>query len=272
LKTWRRHHQLLNYQITQLPNPTTLLALLTTLVSAAAAASYAGYATMAPGSQLYGRTLTHGDDPAQMALTFDDGPNDPHTLHLLDLLARHQAKATFFLIGKYVRLRPAIARAIREAGHAIGNHTYNHPNLIFVSAARLRQEVEDCRKALEDSIGAPASLFRPPFGGRRPNVLRTVRSLGMEPVMWSVTGFDWDAESADAIVKKVTAQVDSRRRRQSEIVLLHDGSHRGFGFERRLTVEATRILLERYAAEGKKFVSVEELKRRRDVAPPRLNA
>jgi len=238
-----------------------LLAILTTLVSAAAAASYAGYASMAPAPQLYGRTLTHGADPAQMALTFDDGPNDPHTLHLLDLLGQHQAKATFFLIGKYVRRRPEIARAICDAGHAIGNHTYNHPNLIFVSAARLRQELEDCRKALEDAVGTPAPLFRPPFGGRRPNVLRTVRSLGLEPVMWSVTGFDWDAKSAEAIVEKVTTQVDSRRRKQSEIVLLHDGSHLGFGFERKFTVEATRILLQRYAAEGKKFVSVEELKR-----------
>src|SRR6478609_2108031 len=72
-------------------------------LASAAAASYAGYATMAPSSQLYGRTLTHGSDPSQMALTFDDAPNDPHTLHLLDVLAKHNARATFFLIGKYVR-------------------------------------------------------------------------------------------------------------------------------------------------------------------------
>src|SRR5262249_50715992 len=109
---------------------------LTTIVASAAAASYAGYATMSPTSQFYGRTLTHGTDARQMALTFDDGPNDPHTLHLLDVLARHQARATFFLIGKYIRLRPEIARAISDAGHLIGNHTFNHPNLIFASAAR----------------------------------------------------------------------------------------------------------------------------------------
>lgn len=216
---------------------------------------------MAPTPQLYGRTLTHGADPEQMALTFDDGPNDPHTLHLLDLLSKYQAKATFFLIGKYVRQRPEIARAIQAAGHAIGNHTNNHPNLIFVSAARLRQELEDCRKVLEDAIGKPAPLFRPPFGGRRPNVLRTARSLGLEPVMWSVTGFDWDAKSADAIVKKVMTQVDSRGRKQGEIVLLHDGSHLGFGTDRKYTVDATRVFLERYAAEGKRFVSVQELER-----------
>ena len=90
----------------------------------------------------YGRTLTHGSDPSQMALTFDDGPNDPHTLHLLDVLAKHNARATFFLIGKYVRKRPDIVRAIAAAGHEIGRHTDRHPNLILVSAARLRQELK----------------------------------------------------------------------------------------------------------------------------------
>src|SRR5260370_29653898 len=237
-----------------------MLAVLTS-VAATAAASYAGYATMAPASQLYGRTLTHGRDPAQMALTFDDGPNDPHTLRLLDVLVKHQAKVTFFLIGKYVRQRPEIARAIQAGGHTIGNHSYNHPNLIFVSAARLRQELEDCRKVLEDAIGAPAPLFRPPFGGRRPNVLRTARSLGLEPVMWSVTAYDWSAKSAEAIVGKVTTQVEARRRKQGEIVLLHDGSHLSFGADRGHTVEAARILLERYTARGKKFVPVQELEK-----------
>jgi peptidoglycan/xylan/chitin deacetylase (PgdA/CDA1 family) len=233
---------------------------LTTIVASAAAASYAGYAAMSPGSQLYGRTLTHGTDAGQMALTFDDGPNDPHTLHLLDVLARHQARATFFLIGKYVRLRPDIARAIRDAGHLIGNHTYHHPNLIFASAARLRRELEDCRKALEDAIGEPAPLFRPPFGGRRPNVLRTARAMSLETVMWSVTGFDWNANSAESIVNKVVKQVD--RRRQGELVLLHDGSHLGFGADRKYTVEATRTILEKYSADGKKFVAVDQLMRR----------
>jgi|SRR5258708_3191286 len=232
--------------------------LLTALV-AAVAASYAGYATMAPGAQLYGRTLAHGSDPRQIALTYDDGPNDPHTLHLLDVLAERQAKATFFLIGNYVRQRPDIARAIQAAGHVIGNHTNSHPNLIFVSPARLRRELDDCRKALEDAVGASASLFRPPFGGRQPLVLKTVRSLGLTPVMWSVTGFDWSAQSSDAIVQRVEREIESHHNRFGEIILLHDGSHRAFGTDRKYTVEATRMLLKKYLAAGKKFVSIPEL-------------
>jgi peptidoglycan/xylan/chitin deacetylase (PgdA/CDA1 family) len=249
------------FEITRLPNypVTSVLAAFTTIsLAAAAAASYAGYATMAPAPQLYGRTLTHGSDPGEMALTFDDGPNDPYTLRLLEVLAQHQARATFFLIGRYVRHHPEIVRAIQAAGHAIGNHTFTHPNLIFVSAARLRQELEDCRKAIEDAIGAPAPLFRPPFGGRRPNVLRVARHMGLTPVMWSVTGYDWSAPSAEAIVEKVSRQVGSRRRAQGEIVLLHDGSHKAFGFERGRTVEAARAILDRYAA--KKFVTISDLR------------
>ncbi|HEY2391777.1 MAG TPA: polysaccharide deacetylase family protein [Candidatus Angelobacter sp.] len=226
-------------------------------LASAAAASYAGYATMAPGAQLYGRTLTHGNDPGQMALTYDDGPNDPHTLHLLDVLAKYNARATFFLIGHYVRQRPEIARAIQSAGHEIGNHTYSHPNLIFLSAAKLRQELEDCNKTLEDALGRKVSLFRPPFGGRRPNVLRTARAMGMQPIMWSVTAYDWSAKSAAAIVAKATSQVASRRKPQSEIVLLHDGGHLAFGSDRSHTVEATRQLLQKYA--DKTFVSISQL-------------
>jgi peptidoglycan-N-acetylglucosamine deacetylase len=229
-----------------------------TLASAAAAGvSYAGYATMAPGSQLYGPTLTHGSDPSQMALTFDDGPNDPHTMHLLDVLAKHNARATFFLIGKYVRQRPEIARAIVAAGHEIGNHTESHPNLIMVSAGRLRHELNQCGKALEDALGKKVTLFRPPFGGRRPNVLRMARSMGLGAVMWSVSGHDWTAQSGGEIVEKVGRQVDSHHKPQGEIVLLHDGGHLAFGADRGFTVEATRKLLERYAA--KRFVAVSAL-------------
>lgn len=235
-----------------------MLSLLTGL-GALAAASYAGHATMSPASQLYGRTVTHGSDPRQMALTFDDGPNDPYTFELLELLARHEAKVTFFLMGKYVRQRPDIARAIHEAGHAIGNHTYSHPNLIFVSAARLRQELDDCHKALEDAIGSYTPLFRPPFGGRRPAVLRAARSLGLTPVMWSVTSYDWSARSAEMIVSKVDSAIRAHKNRQGDVILMHDGGHLAFGTDRSYTVAAVRQLLEKYSAEGKQFVSIPEL-------------
>src|SRR5215467_8115466 len=115
-------------------------------LAAGAALVSAGYQSMAPTGQWFGRAF-HGlpRGSKQIALTFDDGPNDPHTMHLLDVLAKHNAKGTFFLIGRYVRQRPEIARAVLAAGHEIGNHTFSHPNLALVSGRRLRQELADCR-------------------------------------------------------------------------------------------------------------------------------
>src|SRR5690349_9797995 len=103
------------------------------------AAGVSSYAAIAPHSELFGKTLHRLDDPKQLALTYDDGPNDPHTLNLLDVLAKYDVKATFFLIGKHVGAKPEIARRIAAAGHTIGNHTYTHPNLPLCSAERIRQ-------------------------------------------------------------------------------------------------------------------------------------
>ena len=148
-------------------------------LAAAAAAGAAGYQSMAPTGQWFGRTFAAGTRGSkQLALTFDDGPNDPHTLKLLDVLAKHDVHATFFMIGRYVRERPDIARAVAAAGHIVGNHTFTHPLLIFQSAAQTRAELTNCRQALQDAIGAHSNLFRPPFGGRRPATLRIARELG----------------------------------------------------------------------------------------------
>jgi len=140
---------------------------------------------MAPTGQWFGRTFASGSRGSkQIALTYDDGPNDPHTLKLLEVLAKHNVQATFFMIGRYVQQRPDIARAVAEAGHVIGNHTFTHPLLTFKSASQTRTELVDCRKALQDAIGEHSNLFRPPFGGRRPATLRIARELGLEPVLW----------------------------------------------------------------------------------------
>lgn len=218
----------------------------------------AGYNTMAPKSQFYGRTFT-GTDRAtkEIALTFDDGPNDPYTFQLLEILEKRNIRATFFMIGKYVDLRPDIARTVAEAGHSVGNHTYTHPNLIFQTGWQLRDEIARCDRALNDAIGERRTkLFRPPFGGRRPATLRTIRAMGFTPIMWNVTGFDWDAKSSATIEQKVT-----RRIRGGNVVLLHDGGHLRFGADRSCTVAAVEHLLERYLGEGYTFKTIPEMMR-----------
>jgi peptidoglycan/xylan/chitin deacetylase (PgdA/CDA1 family) len=219
-----------------------------------AATSFAAYHSMAPTSQMWGRTLVRSSNPKHLAFTYDDGPNEPHTMRLLEVLARHDVRATFFLIGRYVRQRPDIARELLRAGHGIGNHTFTHPNLIWVSEAELRTQLEDCQKAIEDAIGQRPTLFRPPFGARRPVTLHVARQLGLQPVMWNVTGWDWSAKSAEYIERKVARQM-----RGGDVVLLHDGGHLRFRADRGFTVTATERLIQRYKSEGRVFVTIPEI-------------
>ena len=228
-----------------------------TVLSAAAAVGViaAGYQSMAPTGQWYGPTFTGLPRGfKQIALTYDDGPNDPHTLRLLEVFARHNVRATFFLIGKYVRQRPGLAREIVAAGHVVGNHTFTHPLLIFKRAAEIRRELADCRSALQDAIGDHSRLFRPPFGGRRPAVLRIARDLGLVPVMWNVTGYDWNAPPAEVIERKV-----SQRIRGGDVILLHDGGHAALGADRAQTVIATDRLIAKHKSDGYEFVTISQM-------------
>jgi peptidoglycan/xylan/chitin deacetylase (PgdA/CDA1 family) len=225
------------------------------VTAAAAAAAAAGYQSMAPTAQWFGRTFTGQGEPSkQLAITYDDGPNDPHTLRLLEVLARHNVHATFFLIGRYVQHRPDIARELVTAGHVIGNHSFTHPWLTFKSAQEVSTQLIDCGRALTDAVGEHSNLFRPPFGARRPAVLRTARQIGLEPVMWNVTGYDWHAPSVEYIERKVTSKV-----RGGNVILLHDGGHLAFGADRSYTVTATDHLISRYKSEGYEFVTIPEM-------------
>jgi peptidoglycan/xylan/chitin deacetylase (PgdA/CDA1 family) len=249
----------LNPPISNQQSAITIPPMLGPLLAATAALSAAGYQSMSPTGQWYGRTFT-GVAPGtkQLALTYDDGPNDPHTLRLLEVLAKHDVKATFFLIGRYVQQRSDLAREIVKAGHVVGNHTFTHPLLIFKSAAEIRQELSACRSALEDAVGGNSSaisnLFRPPFGARRPAVLRIARELGLEPVMWNVTGFDWTAPPSAVIEQKVTKQI-----RGGDVILLHDGGHKQMGADRSQTVKATDHLIAKYKPEGYEFRTIPQM-------------
>jgi peptidoglycan-N-acetylglucosamine deacetylase len=232
--------------------------------TAAASLTVAGYQSMAPTGQWYGATFTGlPRGTRQLALTYDDGPNDPHTMHLLEVLAKHEVHATFFLIGRYVQQRPEIAREILKAGHIVGNHTFTHPLLIFKSAAEIRQELSDCRSALQDTIGAHSNLFRPPFGGRRPATLRIARELALEPVMWNVTGYDWNAPPSTTIEQKVAKQI-----RGGDVILLHDGGHKHMGADRLQTVLATNRLIAKYKSEGYGFATIAQMQKNSDRAAP----
>jgi peptidoglycan/xylan/chitin deacetylase (PgdA/CDA1 family) len=209
---------------------------------------------MWPTNQLYGRTFT--GLPAgtrKLALTYDDGPNDSYTLQLLEVLARHQVRATFFMIGRHVTAQSQIARAVAEDGHQIGNHTYTHPNLIFCSPAQVREQIAACERALTDAVGEHARWFRPPYGGRRPDVLHACRRAGLEPIMWRASSHDWSLASAEAIDRKVMRQI-----RGGDVILMHDGGPTP-GTDRSKTVQATDVLIRRLKADGYEFTTIGEM-------------
>lgn len=224
-------------------------------IAGLAAAVSAGYQTMSPTGQWYGRTFI-GLPPGskQLALTYDDGPNDPHTLRLLDVLARHGVRATFFVIGQYVQQRPDIVREIAKSGHVLGNHTFSHPNLIFASRRQTESELHQSQQVLADATGELPRIFRPPFGGRKPGTLQIARNLGLESVMWNVTGWDWKGEPSEYIEQKIRSRI-----RGGDVVLLHDGSHARFGADRLQTVIATDHLITQYQSEDRQFVTIPQM-------------
>jgi peptidoglycan-N-acetylglucosamine deacetylase len=227
------------------------------LITGLTAGAYT-YAAKWPTSQLFGSTIVAGSDIQQVALTIDDGPNDPYTQQLLDLLDYHHVRATFFLIGSFVRRRPDIARAIRQRGHLLGNHTMTHPSLLWQRPTRVREELAVCSAVIEDATGEAVKWFRPPFGARRPDVLRTAAELGLTPVMWNVTAHDWDATDYEALTVRVQSAIyRNQSRHRGSNILLHDGGHRQLGTDRSITLTATWLLLEAWAGSNLRTVTVD---------------
>ncbi len=230
------------------------------LIAATAAAGTTVYAALSARSQLFGPILIAPQKPKEIALTYDDGPNDIATERLLEVLARANVRATFFMIGRFVRQRPAIARAVAAQGHLIGNHTATHPWLAWQSAARIRAELTDANSAIQDALGQAVRFFRPPHGARRPFVLRAARDLGLTTVHWNLNVHDWEpTASAEIILNRLEHGIGKNRRRgHASNILLHDGGHLSIGQPRLPTVEATARLLDLCRATSTTFVTPED--------------
>jgi peptidoglycan-N-acetylglucosamine deacetylase len=221
-----------------------------------AAGAYA-YASQWPNSRIFGTAITAPARPGELALTFDDGPNAMWTPRLLDILAKHEARVTFFLMGSRAAAQPELVRRIAAAGHAIGNHSWSHPNLARTRASRVREELRQTSEILQQIVGAQVKFFRPPFGARRPVVFRIARELGLELVLWNAMTCDWSEPSADCIAKELMRKIDGLERRGSAAnIVLHDGGHLDAGANREPSVTAAGLLLERYAR-SHRFVTLD---------------
>ncbi len=221
------------------------------------AAGVCAYAAMWPGSRIFGEALIVPPRAGELALTFDDGPNPAWTPRLLEILARHDVQATFFLLGSHAQAEPELARRIAAAGHLIGNHSWSHPNLALSGRKRIREELARTSDVLEQTTGAQVKYFRPPFGARRPAVLRLARELGMVPVLWNAMTSDWSEPEPERIAQRLMKKIDhlALRGRAANIVL-HDGGHLDSGANREPSIAAAGLLIPRYK-QTHRFVTVD---------------
>ena len=211
-------------------------------------------AAVAPSSQLFGHTVRHTGDEFTIALTFDDGPNPAVTPKLLELLDRQNVKATFFLIGRWVREAPELAKEIAARGHTVGNHTETHARLVLCTSSRISRELDRCDDAIETAAGKKPRWMRPPFGYRSPLLDGFVRRRGgAGVVMWSRRARDWKPQPPEGVIRRL------RHVRGGDIVLLHDGDHRVPQGERQHTVAALQHWIPRWKDAGMRFVSLDDV-------------
>lgn len=187
----------------------------------------------------------------RMAITFDDGPNGVFTEQVLELLARHQARATFFMIGQNVDRQPDLARQVARAGHAVGSHTYSHQKLHAVSLEQAASEIERGHAALLAAGLPDQRLFRAPHGLKTFSVVRHLAAKGLRLVAWTAGVFDTDCPSGDVIARRARRFV-----RPGSILLLHDGK---FEHDRRPMIDALAQILQTAAQRRIALVTVPEL-------------
>ena len=217
-----------------------------------------GYLAFSPSSQRFGKVHCAGLEKASriIALTFDDGPNEPFTSQVLEILDASGVTATFFVIGKNAERYPDTIRAITGSGHVLANHSYAHTySLPFAVEAAIERDVRKAETVIHGLTGLRTALFRPPHGLRTPRFIRALQRLGYSLVTWNDMTNDYDArESSERIAAAIV-----KRARPGGIINLHDGRHLRHGVDRANMIEALPTIISELRRRGYAFVSLHEL-------------
>ncbi len=192
------------------------------------------------------------------ALTFDDGPSPLWTPQILDVLDRHQVKATFFMVGKAVEKYPDLVREVARRGHSVGSHSWSHPYMPLLDPEALTTEIDRTSDALEAVLGTRPRLFRPPWGFYNRRVLDELRARNYLTVLWTRSSQDWSNPGVEKIVANATTEI-----RSGEIFLFHDGGNHPSKElptdSRRQTVEALDAVIRNLEAQGFELRSLDEM-------------
>ncbi|MDG0814626.1 polysaccharide deacetylase family protein [Cohnella rhizosphaerae] len=188
----------------------------------------------------------------RVALTFDDVPDPRYTPLVLNVLKRKRVRATFFVVGSRASKHPGLVRRIVNEGHAVGNHTYSHPELPKLSLGQVKREIERTGAEIRETAGFEPAMIRPPYGDIRPAQLEWARSRGYTVVNWDVDSQDWRQIPSGVVLRNALKGL-----RPGSIVLMHAGGGSGqnlFG-----TVNALPHLIDQLRAKGYELVTVPEL-------------
>jgi peptidoglycan-N-acetylglucosamine deacetylase len=212
-------------------------------------------AITAIGGNVFGIITRVTTDSSVVALTFDDGPDPEYTPQLLDILEKYQARATFFMVGEAAHAHPELVRRVAQAGHAIGNHSWDHPSFPLISGRERRAQIRACAKAI-----APYGqrLFRPPYSSQDLASRVDAFLLGYKVVMFDAWSDDWCGGDYETIARQL-----ERRVHPGSIIVLHDRLADALDqtyFNREPTLKALEILLSR-TGDRFRFVTVPELLR-----------
>jgi len=218
-----------------------------------AASAFMAWAVRGRSSSVFGPSVWRGRrDRRAVALTFDDGPSES-TPRILELLARYGVPATFFQCGANVQRLPEVARAVRGAGHLIGNHSFSHPLFSFQPQQFIEWELRVTQETIEEHTGARPLWFRAPYGVRWFGIGPVQRRLKLTGVMWTVIGYDWKLK-ADAVVRRVAGGVSN-----GAVLCLHDGRELRAKPDIGATLDAVQRLVPLLLDQGYKFETVGRL-------------
>ncbi len=227
-----------------------------TLGAVAASQAALAAACLCPRCSFVGPTITSAPTAeAQVALTFDDGPNEALTPRILDILARYGAKASFFCIGARARRWPGLVRRAAMAGHSIENHSWRHSSrFALLGSHKLAREIDDTQELLADLCGRPPAYFRAPAGFRNPWLAPLLAQRALRYAAWSHRGFDTLDPVPARILQRVTHHIQP-----GAILLLHDGRNARDRQGRPVVDTVLPSLLQRLTARGLRAVDLPTL-------------